>query len=686
MTFPMLRSRLALPPIALLVICAIYLPCLTQAAVADEAGLLLYVATNGSDDWSGRLAQPNTQKTDGPFASLARARDELRKIKKAGDLPQGGMAVVIRGGTYELDKTFLLEAQDGGDSNRPIVYRAAEGEKVRISGGRDIPAFAKVTDAATLERLDPAARGKVVAADLKKLGISDFSSPGSGGLRLFFGGQPMTLARWPNEGFVKIADVVKTKPHKIHGHPGDRVGKFIYDGDRPKRWVGEKDAWLHGYWFWDWSDQRHKIESIDTDARVIAVVPPYHGYGYRKGQWYYGMNLLVELDSPGEWYLDRETGMLYFWPPKEINQATATISLLGSLVKIEKANNVTFRDITFESARGTAVVVRNGSNNTFSNCTLRNLGGSAVSISGGSNCGVESCEAYNLGTAGISLSGGNRKTLEPAGHFAVNNCIHDYGQWKRMYSSGIGLHGVGNRAANNLIHSAPHIAINFSGNDHMIELNEIHHVCLESNDAGAIYAGRDWTMRGTVVRHNFMHHVTGFKNRGCVGVYLDDMFCGTEISGNVFYKVTRAAFIGGGRDVTIKSNIFVDCNPAIHVDARAQGWAAGSVDTTMKNRLLAMPYKDPLWAKRYPRLVDILADEPAAPKGNLIKDNLCAGGRWDGIHKPARKYLTLENNVIQKDPAFVDAAKMDFRLRPAAPILEKLPELSTIPFDKIGRK
>ena len=359
---------------------------------------------------------------------------------------------------------------------------------------------------------------------------------------------------------------------------------------------------------------------------------------------------------------------------------------MDALVIINAADYVTFRGITFEAARDTAVAIGNGANNIIADCTLRNLGGSAVSISGGRGCGVEGCEIYNLGAGGVSLSGGNRKTLEPAGHFAVNNCIHDYGQWRRMYSAGISLGGVGNRAANNLIHSAPHIAVIFGGNDHTIELNEIHHVCLESNDAGAIYAGRDWTMRGTVVRHNFMHHVAGFKNRGCVGVYLDDMFCGTEISGNVFYKVTRAAFIGGGRDVTIKNNIFVDCDPAIYVDARALGWAADTVDTTMKDRLLAMPYKNPLWAGRYPRLVNILDDERAAPKGNLIEGNLCVGGRWDGIIEDARKYVALKNNVIEKEADFVDAAKMDFRLQPGSETLKKLPELPTIPFDKIGRK
>ncbi|MCX7425654.1 MAG: right-handed parallel beta-helix repeat-containing protein [Planctomycetia bacterium] len=347
---------------------------------------------------------------------------------------------------------------------------------------------------------------------------------------------------------------------------------------------------------------------------------------------------------------------------------------------------MTFRGMTFEAARGTAIGISGGTADVIADCTLRNLGSSAVSITGGKGNGVQGCDIYNLGSGGISLSGGDRITLTPAGHWATNNEIHDYGQWQRMYSAGISLGGVGQRVAHNLIHSAPHIAISFGGNDHLMELNEIHDVCRESNDAGAIYSGRDWTMRGTVIRHNFMHHVTGFENRGCVGVYLDDMFCGTEVTGNVFYKVTRAAFIGGGRDVLVANNVFVDCDPALHVDARAMGWAAYCVDTTMKERLLEMPYKQPPWSTRYPKLVNILDDEPAAPKGNVITLNVCSGGRWDGIHAPARPFVTLKDNLMEDSPGFVDAAKMNFQLRDDSVVYKKLPGFQKIPFDQIGRK
>ena len=203
----------------------------------------------------------------------------------------------------------------------------------------------------------------------------------------------------------------------------------------------------------------------------------------------------------------------------------------------------------------------------------------------------------------------------------------------------------------------------FRGNDHVIEYNEIHHVCEESNDAGAIYSGRDWTMRGTVIRYNYLHHICGFEGRGCVGVYLDDMFCGTLIYGNVFFDVTRAAFIGGGRDCSIENNIFVDCNPAIHIDARAAGWANYHVDTTMTDRLKNMPYRRRPWSKRYPELLTILKDQPEMPKDNVVTHNICSGGKWDEITGDARQFACLTKNLIDDNPGFRNAGKNDFRLK-----------------------
>ena len=598
---------------------------------------------------------------------------------------------MVREGTYFLSKTITFTTEDSGTEKCPITYMAHPKEKVVLSGGKVLTGFHPVTDPAVLNRLDEAARGKVLQTDLRSQDITEygelsggFGIPSEAFLDLFFQDRPMTIARWPNEGFVNIADILNIDPVDVRGTSGDKVGKFIYEGDRPKRWVEEKDLWLHGYWFRDWADQRQKVESIDTEKHIISLVPPYHKYGYRSGQWYYAFNVLAELDTPGEWYMDRETGILYFWPPAPIEKGKPTVSFLPTLVTMKDTSHVTIHGMTLEAVQGTAITITNCGQNQIIGCTLRNIGNWAVKISGGMENSVIGCDIYETGDGGIALSGGDRKTLTPARHYAGNNHIHHYSRWNRMYQPAISLSGVGNRASYNLIHNAPHMAIYFSGNDHAIEFNEIHNVCYESNDAGAIYAGRDWTMRGTVIRHNYLHHINGFQEHGCVGVYLDDMFCGTEISGNVFYKVTRPAFIGGGRDNIVKNNIFVDCKPAVHVDARAMGWAKSCANNINMKGLLAMPYQSKLWHKRYPKLVTILEGDPNQPKGNVIWSNVCQGGKWDEIEDKARPLVTLQDNLIDAKLRFAAPEKGNFKILDDKP-LKKI-GFKRIPMKKIGLK
>src|SRR5262245_24782893 len=67
-----------------------------------------YVANRGSDAWSGRIPEPNTTRNDGPFATLKRARDEIRKLKEQSGLPTGGVVVQIREGIFDQSETLEL--------------------------------------------------------------------------------------------------------------------------------------------------------------------------------------------------------------------------------------------------------------------------------------------------------------------------------------------------------------------------------------------------------------------------------------------------------------------------------------------------------------------------------------------------------------------------------------------------
>ncbi|RMF99602.1 MAG: right-handed parallel beta-helix repeat-containing protein, partial [Planctomycetota bacterium] len=581
-----------------------------------------------------------TVQPDRPEA-FAEAVAQAKRLVAEDD--QGGtVRIELAEGTHRPSGAIDIDFPKPGSPWRLEIVAAAS-RKAHVSGGTAVTGWQRVTDEATLARLPEEARGKVWRADLAKLGLTDFGKPSGGGVEFFFDDRPQTLARWPNEGFVKIVDVVGEQPFDVRGRKGDRVGKFVYEGDRPARWTQEKDPWVHGYWFHDWSSDHHPIARIDTDKHIIEVAPPYHHYGYRKGQWYYAYNLLCELDRPGEWYLDRETGELYFYPPEAYQDDPAkgrpVVSVLDSLLSIHDAEHVAVRGLVFEHCRATAVSIRNCRHTFLDDCVVRNAGSWGVQVNEGELCGVFDSDLYLLGDGGVRLSGGDRKTLTPGSHAAIGNDIHDYGRIHPMYKPGVAAGGVGILVAFNHIHHAPHQAIGFGGNEHTFVGNEIDHVCQESNDAGAVYSGRDWTQRGTIVVANYFHDINGFENRGCVGVYLDDMFCGTTIVGNLFRNVTRAAFVGGGRDNRVLNNVFIDCDRAVHVDARALGWAAFHLDDTMPNRLKAVPVESIAWTSRYGNLANILNDEPGAPKGNVIARNIAIGGRWSEFEKKAEPYF-----------------------------------------------
>ncbi|MEN6494174.1 MAG: right-handed parallel beta-helix repeat-containing protein [Thermoguttaceae bacterium] len=706
----------------------------STAAAADP--LHFFVAPQGNDQWSGKRSEADAARTDGPWATLERARDEIRKIKKAG-LPSGGIVVELLGGRYELAKPLELTAEDSGTAQSPIVYRARPGDEVRLSGGRVISDWKPVTDPAILDRLDPLARGKVFQTDLRAQGITEYGDLGldaeaeiqtrlaradgqgeytmgdaaatagrkaKARLEVFCDEKPMPLSRWPNEGFITIDEVLGTSEVNVRGVKGCKEGIFRYEGDRPSRWVKEKDPWVLGYWFRDWAEQRHKIKSLDAQQRIISVDPPYHGYGYRKGQWFCGFNLLAEIDMPGEWYLDRETGILYFWPPEAIDRSRIEVSMASALIRMTDVAHVTLRGLLFEAARGTAVTIKQGQRCQVVGCRFRNLGNHAVTIADGNDSGVVGCDMEGMGGGGIYLVGGDRKTLTPAGHYAENNHIHHYGRWDRMYRPGIMISGVGIRVSHNLIHDAPHSAILFGGNDHLIEFNEIHSVCQESHDCGAIYSGRSWTLRGNVIQYNYIHHLCGHAGGPCNGVYLDDLFSSAIVQGNVFYQVLRPVFLGGGRDNTVQNNVFVDCPKAMHLDARALGWCGPHADGRIKEAvekgtIAGIRYKEPPYSTRYPQLVNLIDDEPKSPKGNVVRRNIFWQGQaenlrrvargeelkdtwWNDIEPRVRPLVKLEDNLINVDPRFVNEKAGNFQLREDSPAWKL--GFQRIPVEKIG--
>lgn len=576
------------------------------ACIAGE----LHVSSSGSDEGRGTRERP--------FRTLERALNEVAKRPAA--TTDRGTTVWIAGGRYPLLQTLAL-----GQEHSFTSLRARAREDVRLSGSRALPPAGFATLIGEQQaRLDPAARGKVLTLNLKALGINDFGSIGLHGPDLYFNDRPLPLARWPNEGFASDMQVAGGERFVLHGIKGDHSGVFAYADNRPARWLREKDLWLHGYWFWDWADTHQRVEQIDPVQKLIYLGTPASASGYRNGARYYALNALSELDQPGEWYLDRSDGTLYLWPPGPLADARITLSTLDTpLVRLDGASAVVLHGLTIEGGRGIGVEIRGGKGNWLADCKVRNLGGDAIVVSGGHNHTIQGCEIEHVGGGAIVLAGGERTTLEPGNHAAVGNRIRDFSRVKRTYRPAVKLEGVRHRVQDNEIAEAPHMAIWFLGNDHLIERNEIRDVCRETGDAGAIYTGRDWTARGTVIRGNHIHGVMGVGQHGCQGIYLDDMASGIVVSANVVARARSGILAGGGRDNVIENNRISDCAESIFFDSRGLNsyQAMAGPGGALMQRLAQMPVDRPPWSTRYPQLAGILGDAPGAPKGNVIRGN-----------------------------------------------------------------
>jgi hypothetical protein len=253
-----------------------YTPPFTPIEIADTGfGKEFYVSPQGDDANDGLSA--DKAGSSGPFATIARARDEVRKLKQSGGLPKGGVAVNLRGGIYQLPGSLQFTTEDSGSEGSPVVYRAYKEEKPRLAGGRVLKAsdFATVTDPAMTKRFAPEAQGKILVADLKALGLKhtgpfpDTFKDGGGIFELFFNGKRMKLSRWPAEGYVTMKQALvigDTKPAT--------PGTFEYREDEPARWNPTNGVWLKGQWRVGWEDPAIKVASIDTNARTITCMIP----------------------------------------------------------------------------------------------------------------------------------------------------------------------------------------------------------------------------------------------------------------------------------------------------------------------------------------------------------------------------------------------------------------------------
>jgi len=355
-------------PVPVLLLILSMLLALAVPSVAEP--IALYVAPNGNDAWSG--TRPDAAANDGPFATLVRARDALRKLRAEGKLTEGAI-VFVRGGAYELAETLALGPEDSGSPDAPVVYRAYRDEKPVLLGARKVTGFRPY-------------KGPIMQCDLKGTPLEKIAFR-----QLFFRGERMTMARYPNVDpkdphFGTWAYVLSVDGPSVKDH-------FTCTDDVIKDWskVDQAQVCIHPAYGWAWNIV--PIKSVDRDAKTITLAANV-SYNLMVGDRYFVQNLLEELDAPGEWYLDRDASTLYFWPPADLASGEVLAPVLPTLVAMEGASHVTVRGFTLEACEADAVMVQDCESCRIAQSTIRNCGAWGVVVSGGHRSGAVGNDMY----------------------------------------------------------------------------------------------------------------------------------------------------------------------------------------------------------------------------------------------------------------------------------------------------
>ncbi len=443
--------------------------------------LTYYVSLDGSDDFSGTLKTVNDSGTDGPFATLEKARDTIRELKHTTGLPNGVVTVCLMPGTYYLDKRFELSPEDSGTSDSPIVYRSLPGTKVVISGAKKLTGWKKLPD--QLPGLPESINDKLYYIDVEK-GFHPHS--------LFINGKAQMLARYPNEGFFE-----GEKGLQGFGDPGpqgqlitfpDHVSEFLPylpdNGDVEMSWI--PIIWANGI-----SVMKNFDQQTNTARRHSKNVLYYGSVeeDWRRGNRFRLQNAYVFIDTPGEWAVDTQKGRIYFYPPSPLTGSEQTLcSNLYELFRLEGnepagqlVHDIALLDLTFSHTDrmpedqwpeewlkrnfenpDAAVFLKDVRNIHVKRCRMLNVGTYGITLNKyAQNVTVEHNEIAYTGCGGVQLLGYGPGTKDVNKNNIIRcNLIHHCGNNDYMHSAAVSLYqSGGNTITHNYIYNCPYAAI-----------------------------------------------------------------------------------------------------------------------------------------------------------------------------------------------------------------------------------
>ncbi|MCX5906642.1 MAG: right-handed parallel beta-helix repeat-containing protein [Deltaproteobacteria bacterium] len=534
-----------------------------------------YISASGNDKWSGRVPEPNRNRTDGPFATLERAREAVHAFKQTLVHPEP-VTILLRGGIYSRKTPFLLSPDDSGTEAAPVTYDAFPDECPVISGGIELSGFKPNTD-----------------------GLWILNVPeGMFFSQLFINGERRARARWPLQGFFKVQGGVPTGTEtwaaSTAGHSPEDLAKrsFKYfPGDIRPEWAEREDLEVVVLQYW--MAARLRIQALDPEFQTVLFT----GGSWRPLTWsfgYYLDHIKEGLETPGSWFLERRTGTLWYHPlPGENAQETkAVVPVADQLLLLEGdaasdrwVEHVHFRGLSFHFTSW--VLPAEG----FAYPQAELPPPAAFRATGARHCRIEQCDLAHLGGWGVEFGPGCHdltivrsqvrdtgagsikigptadspledydatdyipvEESEATDHILVEDCRFTDGGHIALGPPAvwIGISGQ-NRVRHCEISGQFMWAVSVGwvwgyfpltrARDNQVEFNHVHHLGTGIlGTHGALYCLG--TQPGTVLRNNYIHHVFSNPHWGAgEGIILDNGCSGILIENNLVHDAAAGGW------------------------------------------------------------------------------------------------------------------------------------------------
>lgn len=663
----------------------------------------VYIAVDGNDAWSGKLAEPNTDRTDGPVASFARALELVARIRQQEPGRNRPIVVHVRGGTYWLKEPIRIRPEHSGSETSPTVLEAYPGERPILSGGRPITGW----------QVDEKGYWSVDLPEVRR-GAWDF-------WQLFVNNQRRYVARLPQTGYYTIAEQVPSSP--AVGDKGfDRIRYAGEDINPGWRNLGDVMVMI----FQQWSVAKMRIGQVDAAEKLVTFTghtgTTQYWAAFGKGHRYIVFNVAEALGPPGSWYLDRPTGKLTYVPmpgedPKIASvvapRLTELLLLEGDVANRRWVEHVHIRGLTFahtnwvlppegqffpqaEVGLGAAIMAWGARHLVIDRCAVRHVGEYAMAF--GSGCKhnrVEDCELVDLGGGGIKIGHAGRASWrqvatmpandeELVSHHVIRNCLVAHGG--RLHPPAVGV-WIGQSPYNRLEHNDIYdfyytgISVGWTwgygrseAHHNEICFNRVHTIGQRVlSDMGGIYTLG--IQPGTYVHHNVFHDIHCFSYGGW-GLYTDEGSTQIVMEKNLVYNTSTGGFHQHyGRENRIQNNIFAFGEQHQLQRTRTEPHISFFFERNIvywdnATPLLGSNWNDDNFHMDYNLYWNAGGHEVRFPGGLTLEE-------WQQKRGKDRHSLVA-------DPLFVNPKSYDFRLREGSPALA----LGFEPFDytKAGRR